>query len=872
LQGASFDPLLDTLVIAPSGSETFTLRLEAAVPGTVAGPVSLETSDADENPFDFGVTGSVGATIIDDGDPGYDATGFRRVGPDSRFYRRDYEYLAPGADGTATWSFTGLTPAKTYQVALTYYGYHNRATDAPLTITGAGGEAQTVYVNQRQPADDFSDGGVYWENVAIVTLAPTSDGSLTLELSGSDTGYVIADAARVEPLHLPTMDLQLVDNGSTSRVQYGQVIDFGTALQMTAAQTKVFIITNGGEVPLVLRQPTIDSGRYQLAPYYDPDSDEVITDPGTGQPVDSVVLQQLDSVAFAITQLTDIVPGVPGTPFDATVSIQSNDVTQPAFEFFVTGSVQEHFLVVDDGDPGFDAGNFRHRPGDGRFYRNDYHFQTPGTDGRASWTFVGLDPGVYRVSATWFAWHNRANNAAFRSFDGAYDPSDTSNLAWTVPVDQTMAPDSVHAANWQEIGLLNVTGDTAVVDVLSGLSDGYVIADAVRLDFLGGGGPPRNRRPELAVIENVTLQAGSPLQIPLDGFDLDGDPLTFEVIGNTNAQLVSTSFPETGSRNVRFTVEYTPRGAPGTREVGDMVFRLFEQRVMSLTDMLVDFVNEDAYDGFEFWRVINDFMIQAEGANKPHYDDAYHVDLQHNRTGLLAVPNPGTDDQNGSGIYVTEGPSRHLDYNLSIAGLLLEGEHVRAAISDVAVEENSRRPGEYSQPVYPVIILDAAIEVDTQNEVLMINAPEGSTGATDITIRVSDGTQTAQRTFHVDVVPDTYNSLPFLGPITDTQGSEITSLETTVGTPIQFVLTSFDVENDAVRYQSIVVTAGSISTDPTTGLTTYTPPTTISGSSEVFEIRVGVTPETLTADQLQLQQIGMGIQDTQILEILVTAT
>ena len=119
---------------------------------------------------------------------------------------------------------------------------------------------------------------------------------------------------------------------------------------------------------------------------------------------------------------------------------------------------------------------------------NDYHFQSPGADGRASWTFVDLDPGMYRVSATWFAWHNRATNAAFRAFDGTFSPGDTSNLAWTVPVDQTMAPDGTHAANWQEIGLIEVSGDTAVVDVLSGLSNGFVIADAVRLDFLGNGG------------------------------------------------------------------------------------------------------------------------------------------------------------------------------------------------------------------------------------------------------------------------------------------------------------------------------------------------------------------------------------------------
>jgi VCBS repeat-containing protein len=373
-----------------------------------------------------------------------------------------------------------------------------------------------------------------------------------------------------------------------------------------------------------------------------------------------------------------------------------------------------------------------------------------------------------------------------------------------------------------------------------------------------------NDGPELAVIENVTLQAGSPLHIPLDGFDIDGDELWYEIIANDAPGLVSTSFPETGSLNMRVSVQ----------DYGDLVYRLFENRVPSITDKLIQFVEEDAYDDGEFWRVINDFMIQAEGDPKDSYDDAFHVDLQHNSTGLLSLATPGTDDANGSGFFTTEGPSRHLDMNHSIAAALVEGEDVRAAISDVPVEESDRRAGEISQPIDPVIIVDATIEEDFQNEILLISAPEHSLGEANITVRVSDGELTAERTFHVDVIEDTYNSLPFLGPVTDTQGSEITTLQTTVGTPLQFVLTSEDVEGDAVLYDSIVQNEGdgTISTDSATGLTTYTPPASISGSSQVFQIAVGVRPETLTADQLQLQAIGMGIQDTQILEILVTAT
>jgi cyclophilin family peptidyl-prolyl cis-trans isomerase len=384
-----------------------------------------------------------------------------------------------------------------------------------------------------------------------------------------------------------------------------------------------------------------------------------------------------------------------------------------------------------------------------------------------------------------------------------------------------------------------------------------------------------NEGPELAVIENVTLQAGSPLHIRLDASDIDGDALTYEIVANDAPGLVSTSFPETGSRNMRVSVEYTPEGEPAeTRVQGDMVYRLFENRVKSITDKIIEFVNDGAYDGHTFHRIINNFMIQAEGDFKPNYDDAFHVDLQHNSTGLLSLATPGTDDENGSGYFSTEGPSRHLDMNHSIFGGLLEGEDVRAAVSDVDVEANPTRPTEISKPVHPVDILGATIETDNQNEMLMISAPEHSLGEANITVRVSDGTAFAERTFHVDVVDDTFNSLPFLGPVTDTQGNELATLQTTVGTPLQFVLTSEDVEGDAVFYDSVLQdpSHGTVTTNSTTGLTTYTPPAQISGNSQTFQIAVGVRPAQFTNDQLQLQGIGMGVQDTQILEVLVTAS
>ena len=45
--------------LGPGESDTFTVRLDAAAPGTKAGQVSFATSDADEDPFNFSVTGKI---------------------------------------------------------------------------------------------------------------------------------------------------------------------------------------------------------------------------------------------------------------------------------------------------------------------------------------------------------------------------------------------------------------------------------------------------------------------------------------------------------------------------------------------------------------------------------------------------------------------------------------------------------------------------------------------------------------------------------------------------------------------------------------------------------------------------------------------
>ena len=80
--------------------------------------------------------------------------------------------------------------------------------------------------------------------------------------------------------------------------------------------------------------------------------------------------------------------------------------------------------VVDDGDAGFaTVGPWTAFAGQGSAPTSTTPPPAPGRD-TASWTFTGLTPGLYRVSATWTPFTNRATNAPFTVLDGAHGAGD----------------------------------------------------------------------------------------------------------------------------------------------------------------------------------------------------------------------------------------------------------------------------------------------------------------------------------------------------------------------------------------------------------------------------------------------------------------
>lgn len=269
-----------------------------------------------------------------------------------------------------------------------------------------------------------------------------------------------------------------------------------------------------------------------------------------------------------------------------------------------------------------------------------------------------------------------------------------------------------------------------------------------------------NVNPTLESLPNVTLQAGAPFIVPLDGFDADGDDLTYSVQSSNSA--VTGEF--LNGRNLRMTVQ----------GFGEMVFQLFEELTPRATQRIIELAQSGFHDGVTFHRVINDFVIQGGdptgtgggGSDLGDFDDEFVADLQHTSKGLLSMAK-SLDDTNDSQFFVTEIATRSLDFNHTIFGKLIEGESVREAISNVATTTKTiDGRSVQNTPVNPVRIEGMTVFVDKQNGSLMLKAPIGTTGTSTVTVTANDGKGgTVQRSFLVTVEADATNNTPFLLPI-----------------------------------------------------------------------------------------------------------
>lgn len=350
---------------------------------------------------------------------------------------------------------------------------------------------------------------------------------------------------------------------------------------------------------------------------------------------------------------------------------------------------------------------------------------------------------------------------------------------------------------------------------------------------------PQGNSPYITAIPDKGLLDGSPLFVPLDGWDPNDGPLTYEVTID-NPALLTAAIPQ-GNRSMQIDVN----------GFGKMLFQLFDDKAPRVTEQMTTLADEDFYDGLTFHRVLNDFVIQGGdpngngtgGSDLPDFDDQFHVDLQHNQTGLLSMAK-SADDTNNSQFFVTEGPTRWLDFNHSIWGMLIEGEKNRDNISNVKTNTSG-------VPTITITMDSVDVVQDVENSLVMLKAVPGATGSANVTVKVRDAEgHEAVDTFAVNITPDTINGGPFL--------NDIPPLSTSVDTPLDFQLTSQDVEGDAVQYSGINGTNLTLEVNATTGAVRATPKAGFVGTATAT-VRVRPATTSNTQDPYDSQLISVEV-------------
>lgn len=113
---------------------------------------------------------------------------------------------------------------------------------------------------------------------------------------------------------------------------------------------------------------------------------------------------------------------------------------------------------------------------------------------------------------------------------------------------------------------------------------------------------------------------------------------------------------------------------------GTIRLELFDEQAPVTVANFVNLISRGYYDGLNFHRVIDNFMIQGgcptgTGTGGPGYrfEDECSPSLRHDTPGILSMANagPGT---NGSQFFVTHTPTPHLDGRHTVFGKVVSQE------------------------------------------------------------------------------------------------------------------------------------------------------------------------------------------------------
>lgn len=350
----------------------------------------------------------------------------------------------------------------------------------------------------------------------------------------------------------------------------------------------------------------------------------------------------------------------------------------------------------------------------------------------------------------------------------------------------------------------------------------------------------------LAPINDVSVPADLGRPVVLEGAAANQTFTATSSNANVRATVITGQF-------LQIDVTHASSGASDPAFSGVLTFQLFDELTPTTVSRILTLVNQGFYTSptentsssftnlpnKNFHRVASgfpgdEFIVQGGSLNgngtgeidQPGFPfaDEFVRSLVFTGEGQLAMANAG-DDTNSSQFFITTGQPRFLDFQHTIFGQLVSGQAVLDQMTQVARDSNDA-------PISPILMTGTVVRGANPNGVVLIDTGSASAGATaNVTVTATDPADntTASRTFRVDVVANTNDERPFLGPVSNqvvgvnqTSRFTLTAVSTDPGDVLTFRVagglnaagTAFtDVQNATATVDS----QGNVTVTPTAG-------------------------------------------------------
>ena len=243
-----------------------------------------------------------------------------------------------------------------------------------------------------------------------------------------------------------------------TEINDGGAVDLGT-IETGSTHEVTFVIKNVGTDDLSLTQLS-----------------------GGGLPTGYSIVTNIGTGTLAAQATTQFVLGVDTNQeavFEGEISFVNDDADENPFNFILKATVVDipFTKLIDNGDAGFTAtSGWSNWSQSG--HAGDLHYITNGTGSEnARWTVDNLEPGDYRVYATWTVASSRPTDAPFTVYNGAQQLS-------TVDVNQKVAPNDavIEQVSWENLGTFTITNGTLTVELTDDASSHWLIADAIYIE------------------------------------------------------------------------------------------------------------------------------------------------------------------------------------------------------------------------------------------------------------------------------------------------------------------------------------------------------------------------------------------------------